>query len=303
LVRGSNNFYDFSITVPGKIVRFDGDSTQAVMGTLTLRGEYGRLLVLRSIEPPKQWKILPQGTTDIVYTQIGDAYNARGPPLKAIHSSSLGNLTNFDLDPYWTGQGLSLLWSDPDNWDTGTVPTSSDNVTFDGTAHGVGGAVPNKNATIDSSFQGTIVSLTINGYTGTITQSRNLEITGAFSMSSAATFLCADPATYSFTVGGSFSVTSGTFSRFTGTGTVGDPFIVRDVFDLQMMNQNMYAYYQLAGDFNASSTSGWNSGAGFVPIGTSSSPFYGSLDGTANQYTITGLTINTTTLGYVGLFG
>jgi len=190
-VKGSNIFYNFTIIEPGKIVRFDGDETQSILGVLTLKGAYGKLLVLGSIDPPKQWKILPQGETDILYTQIGDCYNARGPPLKATHSSSLGNLTNFDLDPYWTGQGLSALWSDPDNWDTGTLPTEFDTVTFDG----ITGLNPNKDSIIDPSFQGTIDNLILNGYTGTLTLASNLTLSGDFSVTTG-TF---NPATYTVT--------------------------------------------------------------------------------------------------------
>ncbi|MCX5698061.1 MAG: DUF2341 domain-containing protein [Candidatus Omnitrophica bacterium] len=172
LVRGSNIFYDFSITEPGKIVKFDSGETQAIIRNLTLRGEYGKLLVLGSIDPPRQWKINPQGVTDIAYTLVSDSVNIRGPPLKAIHSSSSGNLTNWDLDPYWTGQGTCENWSDPDNWDTGTLPTEFDTVTFDG----ITGLNPNKNSNIDSSFAGAIDNLILDGYTGTLTISRDLTL-------------------------------------------------------------------------------------------------------------------------------
>ena len=48
--------------------------------------------------------------------------------------------------------------------------------------------------------------------------------------------------------------------------------------------------YYLANDIDASATAGWNEGAGFVPIGTSGSPFAGTLDG--QGYTVDGLYIN-----------
>ena len=178
LVRGSNIFYDFSITEPGKIVKFNSGETQAIIRNLTLRGEYGKLLVLDSIDPPRQWKINPQGVTDIVYTLVGDCVNIRGPPLKGLHSDSAGNLTNWDLDPYWTGQGSSENWSDSDNWDTGTIPLSTSIITFDG----VTGTNPNKNSVIDPLFQGTITSLTLNGYIGKLTLSRDLTVSGDFTV-------------------------------------------------------------------------------------------------------------------------
>jgi filamentous haemagglutinin family N-terminal domain len=175
-VLGNNKFNNFSVTAPGKIVRFDTESTTVISGTLTLKGAYGRLLVLGSIEPPKQWKILPQGDTDIAYVLIGDCINIRGPPVKIIHSSSLGNNSNLDLDPYWTGQGVTSLWSDADNWDSGTVPTAFDIVSFDG----ITGLNPNKDSIVDALFQGTIDTLIINGYTGTLTLARDLTLKGDF---------------------------------------------------------------------------------------------------------------------------
>ena len=75
-----------------------------------------------------------------------------------------------------------------------------------------------------------------------------------------------------------------------GTGTIDDPFRITNVTELQAMNDNMNAYYVLANDIDASETAGWNSGKGFVPIGSSSSPFKGYFDG--QGYTINGLYIN-----------
>jgi len=75
----------------------------------------------------------------------------------------------------------------------------------------------------------------------------------------------------------------------TGSGTSGDPYIISDVDDLQAIEDDLTAYYELSGDIDASATSGWNSGEGFVPI----SSFEGRLDG--KGYTITGLFINKST--------
>lgn len=87
----------------------------------------------------------------------------------------------------------------------------------------------------------------------------------------------------------------------TGSGTQTNPYIISDVTDLQNMNLDLTAYYELANDIDASETSGWNGGAGFVPIGDSSMPFLGQFDG--KGYTITGLTIDRAAEMFVGLFG
>jgi hypothetical protein len=53
----------------------------------------------------------------------------------------------------------------------------------------------------------------------------------------------------------------------TGSGTEGDPYVIYNVTDLQNMQNDLDAYYELANDIDASATSGWNGGSGFVPLG------------------------------------
>jgi cell division septation protein DedD len=85
-----------------------------------------------------------------------------------------------------------------------------------------------------------------------------------------------------------------------GIGTTGNPYLICDVCDLQNMKLNLSAHYALNNSINASATSVWNGGSGFLPIGNSTDPFTGSFDG--RGYTITGLFINRST-NYIGLFG
>jgi filamentous hemagglutinin family protein len=210
LVQGSTIFNDFRVIVPGKKVTFTAGDMITVVGILTLQGSYGNLLTLVSTEPGEQWKILPLGNTDIAFSQIGDCYNARGPPLKVIHSSSLGNNSNLDLDPFWTGQGFSFNWSDPDNWDTGTVPTAFDIVTFDG----ITGLNPNKDSFIDPAFGGAVANFYVNGYGGLITLQRDLTVSGNISLQTGVL----SAGSYTITVGGDWSAKPETF--LAGTSTV-----------------------------------------------------------------------------------
>ena len=71
--------------------------------------------------------------------------------------------------------------------------------------------------------------------------------------------------------------------------------------DLQGINGNLAGYYALGSNLDASSTSTWNSGAGFTPIGNSATPFSGNFAGLG--HTISGLTINLPSTNDVGLFG
>lgn len=100
---------------------------------------------------------------------------------------------------------------------------------------------------------------------------------------------------------GSFFVPSTPAYAMSGTGSASDPFIISSVTDLQNMGNNLTAYYELASDIDASTTSTWNVGAGFVPVGTPSVPFTGYFDG--KEYTVSGLSINRPSTDYQGLFG
>ena len=108
----------------------------------------------------------------------------------------------------WDGGGTTNNWSECANWTTDTCPTSADTAVFDSTSV--------KNATVDASFGGTIVGLTIStGYTGTITLARSLDIiNGAYSQADGAF----DLSSQTLTVRGNLTISGGTFTP--GTGTV-----------------------------------------------------------------------------------
>lgn len=86
-----------------------------------------------------------------------------------------------------------------------------------------------------------------------------------------------------------------------GSGTAIDPYIITTVAQLQEMNDELDAYYELGNDIDASATSSWNGGAGFVPIGASGTEFEGHFDG--NGYAIDRLFIYRPATDYIGLFG
>lgn len=85
-----------------------------------------------------------------------------------------------------------------------------------------------------------------------------------------------------------------------GSGTSEDPYIITTVEQLQEMSDYLSSYFELGNDIDASKTSTWNSGEGFVPIGTIGTAFTGNLEG--NNYIIDGLYINRSS-DYQGLFG
>ncbi len=106
-------------------------------------------------------------------------------------------------------------WSCAANWSGDTTPTSSDSVVFDGTS--------TKNATIDSSFQGTIIGMTISsGYTGVITQARTLTINGNYSQATG-TFT---GGSQTIDINGSWALSGGVFTATSGTMTITTDFTV-----------------------------------------------------------------------------
>ena len=88
-----------------------------------------------------------------------------------------------------------------------------------------------------------------------------------------------------------------------GDGSQATPYLLTDIFGVQgMASQTLFGqHYALANNIDASSTVNWAGGAGFMPIGSWTTKFTGSLDGMG--YVIDGLTINRGSTNYVGLFG
>jgi hypothetical protein len=86
-----------------------------------------------------------------------------------------------------------------------------------------------------------------------------------------------------------------------GDGTPDDPYIVTSATELQAIETDLTAHYVLGNDIDASETSEWNDGLGFLPIGDRSDRFEGHLDG--RNHTIYDLTVDRPLRGNVGLFG
>ncbi|PCE25317.1 hypothetical protein BWP39_12385 [Paraburkholderia acidicola] len=84
-------------------------------------------------------------------------------------------------------------------------------------------------------------------------------------------------------------------------GTLSAYMLVNNVTQLQAITSNLAGIYALSQNIDASVTSTWNSGAGFVPIGGGSNYFSGTLDG--QGHVISNLFINLPSTNYVGLFG
>ena len=89
-----------------------------------------------------------------------------------------------------------------------------------------------------------------------------------------------------------------------GSGTSGDPYLIATLDNLYWVTQNSSSWdkhFLQTADIDASSTTGWDGGAGFFPIGNNTNRFGGTYDG--DGHTITGLYINRSSTTSIGMFG
>lgn len=93
-------------------------------------------------------------------------------------------------------------------------------------------------------------------------------------------------------------------SNLSGDGSESNPYQISNASELQAMEDDLDANYELVSDIDASDTAEFNNGTGFDPVGPSTSlgnQFTGVLDG--NNHTVTGLTIDRPDEDRLGLFG
>ena len=90
-------------------------------------------------------------------------------------------------------------------------------------------------------------------------------------------------------------------SDLAGNGNATDPYIITNSSELQAVEDDLDAHYEIQNDIDASETAQWNSGNGFNPLGEKDQVFSGSFDGAG--YTVDRLTINRPESNNTGLFG
>ncbi len=115
----------------------------------------------------------------------------------------------------WNGNGASVNWSVAGNWSTGAAPTTAANVVLDGVASPNG----NANSTINNATVGAVTDITINGYTGTVTQGAAIATSGTSGITVTSGTLTG--ATQAITLtDGSLTVNGGVFTTTTGAVSI-----------------------------------------------------------------------------------
>jgi len=101
-----------------------------------------------------------------------------------------------------------------------------------------------------------------------------------------------------------FVVNAQTAVKPFGEGTTEQPYRISNIDNLYWLTQNDASWskhFIQTVNIDATSTSGWDAGAGFLPIGDNSPMFRGTYDG--QGHTVDGLFINRPSASYVGMFG
>ena len=88
---------------------------------------------------------------------------------------------------------------------------------------------------------------------------------------------------------------------YEGDGTVGNPFVITNLEQLNQTRHHLSSNFMLANNIDASETENWDGGKGFQPIGNDTDPINGIFDG--NGHIISGLFVNHSYTDNVGLFG
>lgn len=212
-----------------------------------------------------------------------------------------------------TGSGHDITISSPLSWSNSDVLTisSGNNIYLNGNISAANGTL-NLNAVSGSNvFQ----SITTGNETSTPnTSTSGLGVTatvnvGTFNLQSGDWYQNAStPIAFNATNfelnGGNGPTNSVQFLRVTAGS--GSSYSINDVYGLQGIDSNSTTLgytFTLSGAIDATGTSGWNNGAGFIPIGTTATPFTGTINGTSNIFTINNLFINDSTDTNVGLVG
>ncbi len=325
-IEGSTSFNSLVCTAEGKAITFEAGSVTTIEAGLVLTGSSNNRVTLRSSSAGSQWKIDPQVSRSVSYVDVQDSNNINATKITPSYSINRGNNTNWFSGYLWTWNGLGsdCNWSTPQNWEYPYVPLSTAEVYFDATG--------TKTSTVDAGFAGIVASLLVKtGYNSALTVQTPLTVTGKLSLEAGAvtqeanmsigtyeqtggTFRCASPASYTFDVTGSFSLPTGTsltgaFKRFTGSGSSGSPYIVRDVYDFQAINcyQSSSSYFSQNNDIDMYKTHVWNwkqslgTYEGLVPIGFDTGIFSGYYNG--NNRIISNVYVSKEASNYIGLFG
>ncbi len=144
LIEGANSFYSLTCTTPGKTLRFGTGAANKTSiqagGSLTLSGEEGNLLNLRSKTAGTRWQLSvgANAVVNVHYCDVVDSDASSGVAvinLDGVGGDSENNLnwSSFQAPGLgdlivWTGGAGTTSWTSGDNWNRGRQPIETDRI-------------------------------------------------------------------------------------------------------------------------------------------------------------------------------
>lgn len=119
-ISGTNTFYNLTSTAAGATIQFEAGSTQNIdtAGTLTLTGQLGNLLTVKSTVNGTDWNIGIVGDQSAQYLSVQDSEvtGAAGDDITCFNCTNATGNDNADPSPHWIFIALSIIV--PDNGET-----------------------------------------------------------------------------------------------------------------------------------------------------------------------------------------
>ena len=249
----------------GGFIETDGARVEVANGakvtTLATAGKTGTWLI-----DPTDFTVAPSGG-DLTGATLSSDLNSTNTTI--LSSSGVSPVTG-DL----SGTGGNININDVVSWSANTTLTLT--------------ASNNVNVNANMTATGDIAGLVINPNTANGSQAASG--TGAFNLAMGNSITLSGTNPSLSIAGNAYTVINSLGAAGSTTGT-----------DLQGINGNLSGYYALGSNIDATPTATWNSGAGFTPLGSSSTNFTGTFNGLG--HTISYLTIDLPSANNVGLFG
>ena len=130
-IDGNTTFFNLTRAGAGTLT-FAAGSTQTVLGTVTLQGEFGAPLALRSDTSGQRWNLNPRGGRLVSFLDVQDGRNLSRTVLRPTASHDSGNNLGWVFPvgtQTWAGTA-SADWDDAANWSAGFVPNPGTAVTL-----------------------------------------------------------------------------------------------------------------------------------------------------------------------------
>ncbi len=295
-----------NISAQGGIFGGNGGFVETSGHYLTISG--GRVNLLAPNGFTGDWLLDP---TDLTISASGSSNLSSGSnPFVGDNNSTSSNLDVADLVAALGGANVTVQTT------AGGTGLGSGDITV---ATGITWSTATK-LTLDA-YRNIIINAPISGINGSLelsaTNAAQSITTGALGTVNVANFNLLQGQWYqvgslpTFSASNSFQIDSGSitptgveFLRASSGNGGGTPYVIQDIYGLQGINSSstlLGSNFILGADINASATTTWNSGAGFIPIGNASVKFSGDFDGA--NHAITGLYFNNNGVSTVGLFG